>query len=140
MENAVVGLWHSEQFPPGLWEVRAREGSWDSCGRRHPHAKSFHLESLARVAHSRGGKFSSFLKDRASPLSAQQFCRAPWKDNTKPERGCQGDDCHALGKAWGVASPHPRSPGRRLPKPSWDRHPSSVGPVLKNQMCFLSTV
>lgn len=140
MENAVVGLWHSEQFPPGLWEVRAREGSWDSCGRRHPHAKSFHLESLARVAHSRGGKFSSFLKDRASPLSAQQFCRAPWKDNTKPERGCQGDDCHALGKAWGGGLPPPPLSWAETPKAILGQTPFSVGPVLKNQMCFLSTV
>ena len=26
MENAVVGLWHYEQFPPGLREVRTSEG------------------------------------------------------------------------------------------------------------------
>lgn len=99
--------------------------------------KALHLESLARVAHSQGQKFSSLFEDRVSPSSAQQFWWTSLEGQHKTRdvrevtiipwvQGIGGGLSLAL--LWRHFQSHPGA---------WRR---DKRPVLKKQVCFLTTV
>lgn len=98
-KNAVVGLWHYKQFPPGLWEGRRELRS--SRGLQASATEALPLRVAGEMAHSRwGGAFFS-LQRQSPPLSVQKFRPRALEGRHKPKR-CQKEDCHSLG--WKASS------------------------------------
>lgn len=123
-KNAVVGLWHYKQFPPGLWEGRRELRS--SRGLQASATEALPLRVAGEMAHSRwGGAFFS-LQRQSPPLSVQKFRPRALEGRHKPKR-CQ----KTTAIPWG---------GKPLPSPPAARGTlSKAGTDLKEgQMPFMS--
>lgn len=100
-KNAVVGLWHYKQFPPGLWEGRRELRS--SRGLQARATEALVLRVAGEMAHSRwGGAFFSLQRQRP-PFQCRSSDQGPCLSLASLCRGVVGVRVRPVCRAFGYS-------------------------------------